>query len=309
MAGGLPGSCCLAALPAGDVLVGSAESGELLRVHGTGPEATITGIRTLLGFPDRNRRLLDVAVPPDFAGDGDWIYVYFTNGSENRINRFAYAEDGGETQPTTVLEDIPAAASGSLAFGPDGMLYATTEHTEAVPDAPPPGAILRIDPGNGRPFGLTAPQELAHAVGFASPQGLAWDAGERLWAVDAVPGGEVEVNSVAPGGDYGWPEVSGIVTDAAEQGYVNPVDATVPAEEEPSGLAHAGGSLWMTTAGGATLWRFPLDGTQLVAGARPQPFREAGGEELGALRDVLATPEGGLLVLTGDGRLLRLAVR
>ncbi|MEO9152245.1 MAG: PQQ-dependent sugar dehydrogenase, partial [Lapillicoccus sp.] len=70
-------------------------------------------------------------------------------------------------------------------------------------------------------------------------------------------------------------------------------------EDSPSGIAYAGGSVWMAALKGQRLWRIPLDGTAVAAA--PQSFLDG---TYGRLRSVLAIDDRTLLVTTSnrDGR-------
>jgi glucose/arabinose dehydrogenase len=115
----------IAFLPGGDALVTERDSARLLRVT---PQGRVSTVGTIPGVePSGEGGLLGVAVSPSFGRDR-LVYVYFSTGTDNRIVRFRYA-GGGIGPLDAVLTGIPRAAihnGGRLAFGPDGMLYATT---------------------------------------------------------------------------------------------------------------------------------------------------------------------------------------
>lgn len=97
-------------------------------------------------------------------------------------------------------------------------------------------------------------------------------------------------------------------------GFTDPVATRGTDVDSPSGIAIAGGSVWMAALRGARLWRVPLAGTKLVAD--PASFLQG---SHGRLRSVLALDDHTLLVGTsntdgrseagsGDDRLLELKV-
>jgi hypothetical protein len=131
-----------------------------------------------------------------------FVYLFATDpaGRENRILRFRLAEGGPAgvrlEDERVLLGGIPAGAvhdGGRLAFRPDGMLYATTGDA-GEPDAAEPrslaGKILRLAPDGSAPDTNPFPGSPAWSYGHRNPQGLAWDAGGRLYASDHGPTGE-----------------------------------------------------------------------------------------------------------------------
>ncbi|MCF3104790.1 PQQ-dependent sugar dehydrogenase [Streptomyces roseoverticillatus] len=295
----------VAALPSGDLLVGSRDTGKIVRV------AAKDGAQTEVGevpgvVKGGEGGLLGLAVSPDFATD-KLVYAYFTTDSDNRIARLRYDEGKPAGQrlgaPDTVLRGIPKGAihnGGRIAFGPDRMLYAGTgeagQREPAQDQKSLGGKILRMTP-EGRPaYGNPEGDSVVYSSGHRNVQGLAWDAGKRLWASEFGQDTWDELNLIRPGGNYGWPAVEG---KAGRSGYTDPVEQWKTSDASPSGLAYAKGSLWMAGLRGERLWRIPLDGTKPVAA--PQAFLQG---EYGRLRTVLATDDGGLWVTTSntDGR-------
>src|SRR5690606_17949774 len=120
-------------------------------------------------------------------GAGRWLYAYLTTASDNRIVRMPLGDDLALGEPEEVLTGLAAAANhdgGRIAFGPDGMLYATVGDA-AVPDrAQDPsslnGKILRMTPAGGVPDDNPFPGSLVYSLGHRNPQGLAWDADGQL---------------------------------------------------------------------------------------------------------------------------------
>src|SRR5215831_17524179 len=130
LASGLAVPWAIAFLPGGDALVTERDSARLLRVT---PHGKVSTVGVIPGVdPYGEGGLLGVAVSPSFRRDR-LVYVYFSTAADNRIARFRYS-DGLMGPVDAVVTGIPRAAihnGGRLAFGPDGMLWATTgEHAE-----------------------------------------------------------------------------------------------------------------------------------------------------------------------------------
>ena len=178
----------IAFLPDGDALVTERDSARLLRVT---PQGRVSTVGTVPGVePSGEGGLLGVAVSPSFGRDR-LVYLYFSTATDNRIVRFRYPADGiGQMgiEFDAVLTGIPRAAihnGGRLAFGPDGMLWATTgEHAEPGISQDRDslgGKILRMTPDGkpapGNPFGT-----VVWTYGHRNVQGIAWDSNGRMYA-------------------------------------------------------------------------------------------------------------------------------
>ncbi|GAA2999729.1 PQQ-dependent sugar dehydrogenase [Streptomyces fulvorobeus] len=305
---GLASPWGLAALPGGDLLVASRDDGTITRVDGA------SGKKTLLGSvpgvsPGGEGGLLGLAVPATFGADR-MVYAYFTTTSDNRIARMLYDEQKPAGQqlgaPDTILRGIPKGAvhnGGRIAFGPDRMLYAGTGETGDTGLAQDRkslgGKILRMTPDGEPVHGNPAADSVVYSYGHRNVQGLAWDGRKRLWAAEFGQNTWDELNLIEPGRNYGWPEVEG---RKGGEGFVDPVAQWGTDEASPSGIAFAGGSVWMAGLGGKRLWRIPLSGE---AGqeplARPQAFLE---NTYGRLRTVLAAGGDRVWLVTSntDGR-------
>lgn len=295
----------VAPLPGGDLLVGSRDTGKIVRV--AAKDGALSEVGSVPGVAAAGEGgLLGLALSPGFTTD-HLVYAYFTTASDNRIAQLRY--DAGKPDglrlgaPNTIFQGIPKGRihnGGRIAFGPDGMLYAGTGEGGERERAQDPGSyggkILRMTP-DGRPApGNPRAGSVIYSSGHRNVEGLAWDADRRLWASEFGQDTWDELNLVEPGGDYGWPAVEG---RAGRPGYRDPVAQWKPSEASPSGLAYAKGSLWMAALRGERLWRIPLRGA--VPAADPQPFLTGG---YGRLRTVVATDDGGLWLTTSntDGR-------
>ncbi|MBA2894080.1 PQQ-dependent sugar dehydrogenase [Nonomuraea soli] len=274
----------------GSALVTERDSARLLSLKG----GQVSELGTIAGVePGGEGGLMGVAVKEPH------VFVYFTAAQDNRIVRY---ELDGLKNPTVLVEGIPKAGihnGGGLGVGPDGFLYASTGDAGERPQAQERdslgGKILRMTldgkPAPGNPFGT-----LVYSYGHRNVQGLAWDSKGRLYASEFGANAFDEVNLIEPGANYGWPEVEGQGDNPA---YKNPIATWSTDQASPSGLAFAGGSLWMAGLRGQKLWQIPLsdDGT---AG---EPVARFDGQ-YGRLRAVAATPDGTLWFGTSnhDGR-------
>ncbi|MFJ8867517.1 PQQ-dependent sugar dehydrogenase [Streptomyces sp. NPDC102473] len=321
---GLASPWGLAALPGGDLLVSSRDEATITRIDGE------SGRKTLLGSvpgvaPAGEGGLLGLAVAPTFGAD-HLIYAYLTTESDNRIVRLQYDEKKPAGQqlgaPDTILRGIPKGSihnGGRIAFGPDRMLYAGTGETGdtglAQDRSSLSGKILRMTPDGEPVHGNPEGDSLVYSYGHRNVQGLTWDSGKRLWAAEFGQDTWDELNLIEPGRNYGWPDVEG---KEGKKGFVDPVAQWKTSEASPSGIAYAGGSVWMAGLRGERLWRIPLsgraDGEPLAA---PQAFLEG---KYGRLRTVLAAGGDKLWLVTsntdgrgtpksGDDRILLLKVR
>lgn len=201
--------------------------------------------------------LLGLALDPDFIRE-PYVYVYYTHdaadGRFNRISRFR--DQGNVAGPEEVLVDrIPAAVvhnSGRLAFGPDGLLYAsvgdTTQRDEAQNPGSLPGAIHRLNRDGTRPADNPFPGSTAYLVGIRNVFGMDWTPGGILLFTENGPTGNDEVNRGAPGANYGWPVVQGPSDDPR---FVPPLVSYTPAIA-PTGLAvYTGDALGANATGRA----------------------------------------------------------
>lgn len=322
VATGLKSPWGLVRLPDGALLVGSRDSGHILRVDPDKKTADeigiVPGVTHTQGGEDG---LLGLAASPDFGSD-HLIYAYFSTVSDNRIARLLYDPSRAKGEqlgaPDTILRGIPHGTihnGGRIAFGPDGMLYAGTGEAGQRELAQDPsslgGKILRMTPDGQPPKDNPTDGSLVYSSGHRDVQGLAWDAQGRLWASEFGENKWDELNLIEPGKNYGWPVVEGI---AHRAGYVDPVAQWHPDVASPSGIAYAQGCIWMATLRGERLWRVPLDGPKPAA--PPQAFFTS---KYGRLRTVLAVDEGTLLLSTsntdgrgtpkpGDDRILRVTI-
>ncbi len=304
----------IAFLPDGSALVSERDTAEIKRVSPRGEVRSVGEVEDVDGGGEGG--LLGLAVSPTFASD-QLVFAYFTAGDENRIVRMTY-DGSGLSGQRTILDNIPAGGihnGGRIAFGPDGLLYAGTGEagqTSLAQDRDSLGGkILRITPAGrpapGNPFGSPV-----YSLGHRNVQGLAWDSRDRLWAGEFGQNTWDELNRIRRGGNYGWPEVEG--KGGGGDRFLDPIKQFDTEEASPSGIAIAGGAVYMGALQGERLLRVPIPGGK--AGATGDLL----GGRYGRLRTVVAAPDGSLWVTTsnrdgrgdpraGDDKILRLTLR
>lgn len=238
-----------------------------------------------------------------------WLYAYETTASDNRIVRMQLFGDADHLTlgpPHVILKGLVAANhhdGGRIAFGPDGMLYATvgdagdTSHSQDLSSLN--GKILRMTPTGGVPGTNPFPGSLIWSYGHRNPQGLAWDASGQLYAAEFGQDTWDEFNKITAGANYGWPIVEGIAHDPR---FVDPLVQWPTDDASPSGLVYIDGTFFLAGLGGKRLWVINVD----AAGAATASALYVG--QYGRLRDVAVGPDSGSLpslwILTDntDGR-------
>lgn len=253
-----------------------------------------------------------------------WLYAYETTASDNRIVRMQLSGAASSLSlgpPHVILAGLATANhhdGGRIAFGPDGMLYATvgdagdTSHSQDLSSLN--GKILRMTPTGGAPAGNPFPGSLIWSYGHRNPQGLAWDARGQLYASEFGQNTWDEFNKITAGANYGWPIVEGIAHDPR---FVDPLVQWPTDDASPSGLVCIDGTFFLAGLGGTRLWVIDVD----AAGAATATALYVG--TYGRLRDVAVGPGSGsipsLWILTdntdgrgsprpGDDRILQVAL-
>jgi glucose/arabinose dehydrogenase len=200
---------------------------------------------TLKVTSDVERGVLGIAVDPEFATN-TFVYIYYTTGPgalgytgspKNRVSRFTTAPGLVATSETIILDNIPSDAGnhngGDIQFGFDAKLYVAVGdggsfHGDAQTLDSLRGKMLRIQrdgsipKGNpnklagrrcglpsGEPPGVSPCKEI-YAYGLRNPfrfslrssngTYLIGDVGQNTWE---------ELNTLVPGGNYGWNVVEG----------------------------------------------------------------------------------------------------
>ncbi|GAB3135397.1 PQQ-dependent sugar dehydrogenase [Marisediminicola antarctica] len=308
IATGLTAPWSMVRLASGSTLISERDSARVMELTATGEvrDAGVVG-GVVPGGEGGLLGLAVLAAEDDESADAaatTWLYAYFTASDDNRIVRMPLEGDPGAYSlgvPEDVLIGIPKSTThngGRLAFGPDGMLYATAgdagEPDRAQDVASLGGKILRMLPDGAVPSDNPFPDSLVFSLGHRNSQGLAWDRDGLLWAAEFGQNQWDELNVILPGQNYGWPEVEGI---ASVDDFVDPVQQWATSEASPSGLAFVRDTFFLAALRGERVWAiYPgeetIDSVAYFQG------------EFGRLRDVAAGPDGTLWMLTNntDGR-------
>lgn len=284
------------AVPVGhEVLISQRNTGEIVAFR---PGGTLRSVGTVPNVVARgDGGMLGLAVLEE--GADAWIYAYHSFGSGNRIVRMPYTE-GGLGHIEIVVDGLPGGRGhngGRIAFGPDGMLYATVGDTRNPDLSQDPdslaGKILRMMPDGSIPNDNPIGSSLVYSLGHRNPQGLAWDESGQLWATEFGDDAWDELNRIEPGGNYGWPLVEGRGDHPV---YIDPVVQWRTQEMGPSGLAYVDGSFFVAGLTGQRLWSVASD-----AAGNPVATAHYIGE-YGRIRHVFEGSDGNLWFLTNGRR-------
>jgi glucose/arabinose dehydrogenase len=334
-----PGAAAI--LPDGNILVTEKLPGALRMVTKDGAlSEPFTGLEGLhVSTPMMG--LQDVVLDPDFASNHILYFTYFeyfdkTVGATS-VGRAMLDEQAGVLHDVTVLlktspflpndQTLSAGSKtgGRIAIGADGFLYVTIGDRDNA--GPRPwgvaqmldthlGKILRITkdgkPAPGNPF-LNTPGALPEiwAIGFRTPEGLAFDGAGQLWETEHGPRGGDELNRIEKGKNYGWPVISHGIDYAgkvigddhvAADGMEQPVYFWSPSTAPSSLLSYRGklfpkwkDSLFVGMLRGAQLDRLTMKDGKIVN-------EEALLVDLKSrIRDVQVDAAGALYVLTDSG--------
>lgn len=299
IATGLEAPWDVAFTPEGTAYVTERDTGEVSAIS---PDGEITSVQTFDIDNTEEGGLLGIAASPTYDDDG-LLYVFRSTADDNEVLRFVPGEE-----PEIVLDGIPSSPihnAGRIDFGPDGMLYVATGDANDPPSAQDPdslgGKILRLTPDGDVPEDNPTEGSPVYALGLRDPQGLAWGPDGTLYVSEFGPDRDDEINVITPGGNYGWPEVTGV---ADEDEFIDPILVKQPEEASWSGMTLLEGSaipqwdgqLLVAALRGERLWRVPVDD--------PDAAEALLVGELGRLRTARQAPDGSVWLLTSnrDGR-------
>jgi len=332
--GGLSHPWAIAWLPDGSALV-TERAGRLRLIRdGKLDPQPVAGLPPVLASGQGG--LLDIALHPNFA-DNRWVYLTFATGSPD-ANRTALARgrwEGHALRDTQVIFQNADAKSGGQHFGsrlvwlPDQSLLMSIGDGGNPPtrfgdsnirnQAQNPGThfgkVLRLKddgaPHPDNPFvNRPGAKPEIWTLGHRNIQGLTRDPlSGRIWANEHGSRGGDELNVIAGGNNYGWPEVTysneywgpKISDETHRPGITDPRLVWTPSKA-PSGLTFYTGDRYPQ-------WKGDLFSGALKFGEirriRLDSDRVIGEEKLTfgkRVRDVRQGPDGYLYVLTDENR-------
>jgi glucose/arabinose dehydrogenase len=205
------------------------------------------------------RGLLGLAFHPSFTTNRKF-YVYYTRNSDGAIEIAEYLTSAtnpnvGDPSTARVIITIPHSFAsnhngGTIAFGPDGYLYAGTGDGGSANDPQNNaqninsllGKFIRIDINSTTPplqysipptnpyAGATPGADEIYAIGMRNPYRFSFDRGgtNQLWAGDVGQGAIEEVDIINLGGNYGWRVYEGTQCTGNDPTLCNPANYVPP---------------------------------------------------------------------------------
>ena len=194
--------------------------------------------------------LLGIALSPNFEEDKK-IYLYHSYEADGELLNKVVSIDSEQPKedPLVIIDGIRGSRihnGGKLAFGPDGKLYIATgdagDKSSAQDTGSLNGKVLRVEPDGGipsdNPFG-NAVWSYGHRNIFGMTwalflrNGLGVPGDNRLFVTENGPEKNDEINEIKRGGNYGWPEVSGVT----KRSFDNPM-ITIERSIAPTGIIY-----------------------------------------------------------------------
>ena len=202
---------------------------------GSSSTSDYLNLSAIVSSSGSERGLLGLAFHPNFENNRRF-FVYYTRQTDGAIEIAEYAQNAANrniADPAAVRIIItiphPGQANhngGTIAFGPDGYLYAGPGDGGSGNDPPNNsqnlnvllGKILRLDIDNVSPplnysipptnpfAGATPGADEIYAYGLRNPYRFSFDRGgtNQLWVGDVGQSAIEEVDNIVSGGNYGW---------------------------------------------------------------------------------------------------------
>lgn len=178
--------------------------------------------------------LLGVVLDPDFESNNQ-IYVYYTYGpdldhAQNKVVRI----DSNGGPEDEIISEIPGGHihnGGIIKFGPDSKLWVGVGvHNEVMEKSQDlnylGGKVLRLNADGTIPADNPFKGSPVYSLGHRNVFGLAFHPKTgKLYISEEGPEKDDEINIVEPGGNYGWPNVTGVADDP---NYIDPIVTYTP---------------------------------------------------------------------------------
>lgn len=206
-ASGLSFPTAMCAAPFGEIFVTEKSTGNVRRI--TAGSLDPNPIFNVAVHSGGERGLLGIAVAGSYHMTG-YVYLFYTkpNGTENTVVRFTNGPSGPDT--TVIVPSLPANNThngGRLAFGSDNKLYVTLgdvgDPANSQSDTSPAGKVLRFNEDGSIPDDNPIPGNPLYSRGHRNCFGIAVT-NARLFVSENGPDCDDEVNSLVPGGNFGW---------------------------------------------------------------------------------------------------------
>ncbi|MCR2821935.1 PQQ-dependent sugar dehydrogenase [Lederbergia panacisoli] len=180
----------------------------------------------------------------------------------NRVIRIV-KENNIWNEKEVLLEKIPGAQihnGGRIKIGPDQKLYITAGDA-AVPESAQnteslSGKILRIEFDGSIPANNPFKGSPIYSYGHRNPQGLAWSENGQLFETEHGQNAHDEINKIALGKNYGWPNIQG---DEQKAGMESPIFHTNGNTWAPSGTEYFNGKLYIASLRGEAVRVYDLE--------------------------------------------------
>ncbi|MFG6502229.1 PQQ-dependent sugar dehydrogenase [Microbacterium sp. P05] len=273
-------------------LISERDSGRILELDDAGQSREVGQVAGVQ--PRGEGGLLGLAIQ-----DGNALFAYSSGQRGNRVERYDLQGTAGSFSlgpPETIIDDLPSSSyhnGGRLAFGSDGMLYAsigdTGDRSSAQDVTALSGKILRVAPDGTIPSDNPFPDSPVYSYGHRNVQGLGWAADGTMFASEFGEDTWDELNIIVPGGNYGWPAVEGT---GENNDFINPAQVWAPANASPSGIAIVDDTVFIANLRGEVLRAVPV--------SEPDTFVDYFAGEYGRLRAVAPAPDGTLWLVTSN---------
>lgn len=262
--------------------------------------------------------LLGMALHPDFTAN-PWVYVVYNynEGSNYRekVVRFNYA-NGVLSAPQTIIDQIPAANihNGSrLLVTSDRKLLVSTGDADNSANAQNTnslsGKILRLNLDGSIPTDNPNAGSPLWSFGHRNPQGLI-QVGDKVYSSEHGANSDDEINLIAKGRNYGWPNVQGFCNTTAEQGFCAVNNVAEPLFAWTPTIATAGISYYNSDY--IPQWKNSLLLVSLKASKLTQLSLNPAGDkitgakdflvsEFGRLRAICQSPDGKVYMASSNG--------
>lgn len=270
-------------------------------------------------FEGNERGLMGMVLHPDFQ-NSPFVYMGYTYGSASTtVKVVRYTWNGSAlVSPVIMIDNITGNSThdGCRLAIFNGKLYVTTGDAQQQDRPQNPsstnGKILRLNLDGTIPSDNPVAGNPYWSLGHRNPQGLVV-ANNMLYSSEHGANSDDEVNLIAKGRNYGWPDIQGFCDDPGETSFCQQNNVVEPLRAWTPTLAVAG--LDYYGDGAITEFNNSLLLVSLKAGRLTQLKMNSAGTSVieektiingdyGRLRDLCIAPDGRVFIATSnqDGR-------